>query len=343
MTEKRYIYIEKSDKMNDRKTDRKTRKVQLVINNPKEKGLSQENIRQLLNNWVAVSYYCMCDEIGHEGTYHTHIFIAFKDVTRFSTIKNKFPTAHIEFCRGTAKENRDYIRKEGKYENSKKKETNLPGTFFEFGEIPIERQGQRNDITDQYAMIKNGMSNYEILEQYEGDVDIDRVKKTRVEVENHKYKYEFRNVKVIYSYGDTGTGKTYSAYKESLEAEKEVYKVDEYKNPFDLYDGEEVIILDDWRDTEMSITSMLRLLDIYPLKLACRYAPKIARYQTVYITSNIPLEKCYFSNKHNIDTVTVNAFLRRITEYRVYTGRGEYNTKEIKFHEVKVDEPIPFK
>ena len=29
--------------------------------------------------------------------------------------------------------------------------------------MPIERQGARNDLADLYAMIKEGLSNYEIL------------------------------------------------------------------------------------------------------------------------------------------------------------------------------------
>ena len=68
-------------------------------------------------------------------------------------------------AKGTSSQNRDYVKKEGRWLNDKKHETCVDGTFEEFGECPFERQGARNDISDLYAMIKDGMSNYDILEQ----------------------------------------------------------------------------------------------------------------------------------------------------------------------------------
>jgi hypothetical protein len=88
----------------------------------------------------------MCDEIGEEGTYHTHLYFATKNGILFSRVKKLFDTAHIEQANGTHQQNKDYIRKEGKWAKDKKKETNIPETYEEFGEMPIERQGYRNDL-----------------------------------------------------------------------------------------------------------------------------------------------------------------------------------------------------
>lgn len=106
----------------------------------------------------------MCDEIGLNGTYHTHLFLYSVNPKRFDTIKNLFQIAHIEAAKGTIQENRDYIRKEGKYADSIKAETNIKETFEESGEAPEERQGSRTDLQQLYGMIKDGMSTYEILE-----------------------------------------------------------------------------------------------------------------------------------------------------------------------------------
>ncbi|MCM1189421.1 MAG: hypothetical protein NC541_09010 [bacterium] len=45
----------------------------------------------------------------------------------------------------------------------KKRETDLPDTHEEWGELPEERQGERNDLTALYEMIAEGKSNYGIL------------------------------------------------------------------------------------------------------------------------------------------------------------------------------------
>ena len=51
-------------------------------------------------------------------------------------------------CVGTCQENRDYIYKSGKWENSEKEDTRLEGMQFESGECPIERPGKRNDLEE---------------------------------------------------------------------------------------------------------------------------------------------------------------------------------------------------
>ena len=59
---------------------------------------------------------------------------------RFSTIKGRFPTAHIEKAYGSTKDNRDYIRKEGRWAETDKAETSVAGTFEEWGNLPAEVQ-----------------------------------------------------------------------------------------------------------------------------------------------------------------------------------------------------------
>lgn len=135
-----------------------SRKWQITINNPVPNGYSHDIIKTILLEMKSCIYWCLCDEIGEEGTYHTHVFIAFSSAYRFTSLKSKFTTAHLEMARGTSGENRDYVTKSGKWEDDKKAETNLFETFEEWGSLPVERQGQRNDIHDLYDMIKNAMS-----------------------------------------------------------------------------------------------------------------------------------------------------------------------------------------
>ena len=96
-------------------TDTQSKKYLLTLNNPVEKGLDHETLKQILGQLKSCLYYALSDEIGKEGTYHSHIFIALKNPVRFSTIKKRFPEAHIEQAHGTAQENRDYVAKTGKW------------------------------------------------------------------------------------------------------------------------------------------------------------------------------------------------------------------------------------
>ena len=111
------------------------RKWALVINNPLEAGLDHAAIREILRRF-APSYFCMADEVATTGTYHTHIFLLAPSPIRFSTIKNRFPTAHIEKAYGSAKANRAYILKEGRWADTDKAETSVSGTVEEWGDLP---------------------------------------------------------------------------------------------------------------------------------------------------------------------------------------------------------------
>jgi len=143
------------------------RKAQLTINNPIDYGMTHEAIKAILTAMKSVSYYCMADEIGLEQkTPHTHIFIAAKTPLRFSTLKKRFPEAHIEFAKGTCAENRAYVEKSGKWADDPKKDTAVPGTFEEWGTMPQEAgQGFRTDIAEVYQQIADGLSNAEIMAQ----------------------------------------------------------------------------------------------------------------------------------------------------------------------------------
>ena len=52
----------------------RSRKWQVTINNPSEKGYTHEKIKELINELKSLIYACWCDETGKEGTYHTHIY-----------------------------------------------------------------------------------------------------------------------------------------------------------------------------------------------------------------------------------------------------------------------------
>lgn len=266
------------------------RKYQLTINNPLEHGFSHEVIKQILGEFKSFIYGCLGDEIGAQP--HTHVYVVFKNAVMFSTMQQRFYGAHIEAAKGTHRENRDYIRKEGKWRDTYKAETNLPETFEELGELPDEPDRRIKQSEAIYSMIVNGSSDVEIMNAYPSAYNhLPNIQRARQAVLFEKYRRIRRTgLKVYYIWGKSGTGKTSGIL--DAHGDENVYRVTNYKHPFDGYAGESVILFDEFRSS-LPLADMLEYLDIYPVSLPSRYADKVACYETAYIVSNYPLEKQY--------------------------------------------------
>lgn len=313
------------DEKKQSKADTQSRKWQLTINNPEEHNFDHDTIKKKLEKFKNLIYSCFCDEIGENGTFHTHIYLQFSSSIRFSTLKKSFDVAHIEPANGTAQQNKDYIKKEGKWETSKKKETNIPESFEELGEMPVERQGKRNDLDALYDMIKSDMTNAQIIEaDTTYMLNIDKIERVRQAIREEKAKNTFRKLQVHYIYGPAGTGKT--RYVMDNHGYSNVCKITNYdSHPFDAYKGESVLLLDEYR-SQLKIGDMLQYLDGYPLNLPARYGDRVALYETVYIVSNIPLQSQYIHVQQN-EYETWNAFCRRITDCTYISHNGSLTFK----------------
>lgn len=306
--------------------DTQGRKWLLTLNNPQGKDINHQKIKKQLTLFPSLTYYCMADEKGE--TEHIHIFFALEHPTRFSTIKKRFPAAHIDRAEGTAAECRAYVEKSGKWADSEKAETAVPGTFEEWGELPIEKQGERRDLSQLYEYIKDGLSNYEIMEQNPDYLlNLEKIERARQAVREQQYRNTFRKLKTTYIWGPTGVGKTRSVMEQY--SYSGVYRVTDYIHPFDSYAGEEVLLLDEY-GSNFKIRDLLNYLDGYPLNLPCRYTNRVACYNAVYIISNLCLSKQYTDIQFD-SPATFAALLRRIHTVIQYTGPGqfvEYDTAE---------------
>lgn len=298
--------------------DSYSRKWQITINNPLEHGFTHERICHELDDLKSTVYYCMADEVG--STHHTHIYVCFSSVVRFSTMKNKFPQAHLEIVRGTSEQNRDYIMKASKWENDTKHGTSIPGSFCEFGVLPLERPGTRNDLVDLYDMVKSGMTNYEILEiAPEYLIHLDKLDRIRLALKAEEYREVFRDMEVTYIWGPTGVGKT--RYVTEQHGYRNLYRVTNYQHPFDTYQNEPVLVFDEFR-SQIKISDMLNYLDGHPLQLPCRYVNRQACYTKVYIISNMMLEQQYAEIKLE-HWSTWMAFRRRINKVQYFPHQDE--------------------
>lgn len=303
--------------------DTKSRKVQLTINNPAAHGLTQDEIKRIVfSSKSEPVYMCMSDEIGENGTYHTHIYLVYNNAIRFSTLTKMFDgKAHIEHCNGSSEDNRNYIFKLGKHKFTDKGQTNLADTHFEYGALPVEQQGKRNDMENLINEIKAGATNDDILTKYpQYGFRIEGINQIRATVMTAKYKNIFRNLDVTYIYGKAGVGKTRTIMEKY--GYSNVYHITDYQNPFDSYACEDVIIFEEFRSS-LKVEQMLNYLDGYPVMLPARYSNRVACFTKVYIITNIPLEEQYTNIQCN-QPETWNAFLRRIHHYLYYTATGIY-------------------
>lgn len=305
--------------------DTRHRKYLLTINNPGE-DWSHDKILAVLDT-LQLKYWCMADEVGlEEGTPHTHVFLVAKtSAIRFSTIKALFPTAHIDPAQGTSEQNFFYIKKEGRWKDDPKAGTSIPGTFEEWGELPIERQGERTDLAVLYQYVKEGLTNYEIMEMNpDYMLNLERIERARQAVREQQYRNTFRILEVTYIWGKTGTGKTRSVMEK--DSYSGVYRVTDYTHPFDAYQGEDVLLLDEY-NSNFKLRELLNYLDGYPLMLPCRYANRVACYTKVYIISNLNLTQQYPEEQHR-DAATFAALLRRIHKVICFTGINQFTEYE---------------
>lgn len=299
-----------------------SRKWSLVINNPLEAGLDHAAIREILHRF-SPAYFCMADEIATTGTYHTHIFLYSPSPMRFSTIKGRFPTAHIEKAYGSAKDNRDYIRKEGRWADTEKAETSVPGTFEEWGDLPSEKEEASPDKYRLLQSLREGMTSLEAVEdnpdRFYHYREIETVRQSILE---DTYSTIMRQVEVTYLFGASGTGKTRGIFERHNP--KSICRITDYggKNGvrFDSYHGQEVLVFEEFH-SQIPISAMLNYLDIYPIMLPARYNDRVACYTTVYLTSNIPLEAQY-QEIQRYQLETWYAFLRRIHNVIEYLPDG---------------------
>ena len=276
-----------------------SRKWQITFNNPKEHGFEHDSIVEKLESFASVLYWCMCDEVGTEGTYHTHVFVVFQTPRLHTVLENAFPGAHRENVKGTSQQNRDYVLKDGDKYNKQldgsyeytdssgklHKGTNYSDTFMEWGELPHERQGKSKDAEIILGMLQDGATDYEILTAVPGAMNhLEDVARSRSVLRDKEFAEKWRDLEVTYIFGLTGSGKTRSVMDKY--GYTNCYRVTDYKHPFDTYDGQDVLIFEEFRGG-LKHGDMLNYLDGYPLLLPCRYFNRQACYTKVFIISSL--------------------------------------------------------
>lgn len=101
---------------------------------------------------------------------------------------------------------------------------------------------------------------------------------------------ERTGVRCVWHLGEPGSGKTH--YMRELEARgKTVAYISDYeRSPFDDYDGEDVMFLDELRNGCLPTSTLLSLMETYRTTLPARYSNRVAVYSELHIASIKPPE-----------------------------------------------------
>lgn len=177
--------------------------------------------------------------------------------------------AHLEKRRGTREQARDYCTKDGNYE--------IRGDWAAGG------QGKRTDIAGIMNQIKEGKKKLEMMEEnpevYSKHMRFINEYVAELEKESTR---EFRQLETHVLVGKAGSGKTKMAY----ESDPDIFVVDTTETfPFDGYNGEKTILLDDFYGG-MPYSRLLRVLDGYQYRVNVKGGHRYAQWNKIFITSN---------------------------------------------------------
>lgn len=176
---------------------------------------------------------------------------------------------HLEPRRGTRPEARDYCRKDGKFTEHGQFEGLTKEQLFR---QPIEFLKENNP--EFYCRYHKGLEKL----QPKGD--------------------KWRNVEVTHISGETGTGKT----RQVMEMD-DVYKIDPPYRWFDGYEGESILLIDDYKKGVIERGLFLNLLDGYRLRLETKGSHTWALWKKVYITSNYTMDSWDDAEKRRVHNV----------------------------------------
>lgn len=230
----------------------------------------EKNLRALTTDSF-VSYLCYGREVGESGTPHLQGYLECSTRRTLRAVKALpgLTRSHLEHRRGSQDEAIEYCGKDG--------------DFYEFGTRAVTRQGKRSDLDAIKAQLDQGASLSEIADANFGQWCYHR--KAFAEYKDIKTPSSMRpDLEVFWVWGPTGVGKSRLAWS----VDPDLFSVNDVTLKwFDGYQGQAVVLLDDYRG-EASDMFILRLLDIYPMQVPVKGGFRHWHATKIWITSNYP-------------------------------------------------------
>lgn len=246
-----------------------------------EKGVSRDELEQALEPYDA--FLGQLEQGKGTNQYrHWQLILVHPEPVRFSTLRRKLPTAHLEPVRDL-RASLAYVQKE---DTRVRDEPPLVK-----GKIsPGPGQGHRSDLDTLRSRILDGQETAdELILSDTGAWRHSRLVGDLVSARDRsRQEGKLRDVQVRVVFGDTGTGKT-SAALTGLQALGSVCRVTHWggAGTFDGYDGQDSLVLDEFAG-QPPLTELLTWLDVFPVTLDARYRARQAAFVRVVLCSNAP-------------------------------------------------------
>lgn len=240
------------------------------------------------------TYMICARERGEQGTPHLQGYVEFESKAKFETVKRRFGTRRIHLELRAPKSNSkaasDYCRKED------------PAPFEE-GVLSMSKQGKRSDLDEVREAVAAGKGMRDIIPTVRS---FQAAKFGELAL---RYMEATRNWKphVVWMWGPTGIGKTSAAFRLLPNA----WMKNTADNWWDGYDGQEEVILDDFRDNWFPMTTLLGVLDRYACRVQNKGGSRSFLAKKIVVTSITPPDEVY---RVTFGAEPIQQLLRRIDQ-----------------------------
>lgn len=220
-----------------------------------------------------VGYIIYGKEVGESGNSHLQGYVELKNAKTLSSMKNFIGGgAHLETRKGTGKEASEYCKKEGDY--------------VERGEMKNEN-GVRKDYKQVHKYLKDGGKIKDLLEEEEG-LGLHMLQYAQKLLPYVEKKRDWKT-EILWLWGPTGTGKS----KYCHDTYPDAYWKSMTCKWWDGYDGQEVVILDDFRGDFCKFADLLRLFDRYPYMVEFKGGSRQMVAKTIVVTCPVAWTTIY--------------------------------------------------
>lgn len=269
------------------------------------------------------SYWIFSEEIGEEsGLDHYQCFVQNGSTPiKLKDVRTRFKQAGIVNQKGESYADllpRWRATVQSRIEYCSKSDTHKAGPWTGGEPRMYESKGKRSDLKLLADAVDDGMSfddlmtdpdyRYKMTGQRSKWVQDYITSRAKTEAKKMRKSHQWSDVHGYYVWGDSGVGKTTWA----MEHFEDLYVASGGSHPFDYYDGESVILIDEFRFGGPFTTDvLLRMVDKFRVPLDARYHDVMPRWTKVIMTSNIPPQDQF----RYVDDYRREALARRISEW----------------------------
>lgn len=317
--------------------------------------LTLEKIKSVIGSQSCIDKYLYIlhdKDIKPDGTKknpHYHVYLHFTGSRQFDFIAKWFglPVSFVSKIHGRFSDAVSYAIHHNAPEKYQYDISECTANFEIFEQIQKsdDRKKDKMQLENLLERIDNGeIKQYNITNIVSMPVYVKyetQINKAFEYKRKQKMKEVNRNMRVIYIYGASGLGKTTLAKMLAIKQGLTPFISSSSNDPFDGYEGQEAVILDDLRGSSFPFADLLKILDVHTAStVKARYKNVMLQTDVIYITSIKP-PKDFYRSVFESEGEEYTQFVRRcemivqmeLTRLNVFSY--DYNNKQL----VLIDTP----